>query len=93
VSLSSRNRSKGDGKGKEGREMGRRGEGRGKGERKGKGKETNHVPVSSLQQVFAAVTWSAGPPAKRAPPETKGRSVIANMRKSVESCILNGNSK
>jgi hypothetical protein len=47
--------------------------------RERKGKETNHVPVSSLQQVFAAVT--------------KGRSVVANVRKSVESCILDGNSK
>jgi hypothetical protein len=57
------------------------------------GKETNHVPVSFLQQIFAAVTWSAGLPATHASPETKGRSVLANVRKSNKSCILNGNSK
>ena len=89
MSLSSRNRRKGDAKEKEGRV--KREKGGGKRERGREGKETNHVPVSSLRQVFAAMTWSAGPPATHASPETKWRSVLAvnseNQGQFVDVCF------
>ena len=69
----------------EGGKRGGRDEG-GEGEKGGEG--TNQVPVSSVQQVFAAATWSAGPPATQAMEVARGMRDAVTARRRVCVCIL-----
>jgi hypothetical protein len=48
--------------------------------------EAYQVPVISLQQAFAAATWSAGPPATQASDAAKGTRASAAARKATR-CI------
>ncbi len=50
------------------------------------------VPVISLQQAFAAATWSAGPPATQASDAAKGTRASAAARKAT-GCIFKVDSK
>ena len=63
------------------------------GEIEGKGKEgevggTHQVPVSSVQHVLAAATWSAGPPATQAMDVARGMRDAVTARRRVFVCIL-----
>jgi hypothetical protein len=49
--------------------------------------EAYQVPVISLQQAFAAATWSAGPPATQASDAAKGTRASAAARKAT-GCII-----
>jgi len=47
------------------------------------------VPVSSVQHVFAAATWSAGPPATQAMDVANGMSDAVTARRRVCVCMSN----